>query len=263
MNNSRSFDRAAGIYDQTRLLLEPIAKHGIPAILDILGPNARVLEAGCGTGRMSIPLLERGLDLVGCDLSSPMLRRFQEKYPAARLAQADATRLPFPTSHFDAVLTVHVMHLIPAWRDVLREFQRVMVPGGAYLNVRTWASVGVSVGESIHGFWRGWLAANGVDAGHVGVRDHADLQKELASMGAVLSEVEAVRYSDSFNLREELDRFESRTSSETWDIPDAIFAASVEELRAWAAREFGDLDRDVKDEVRCVINVARFADGSI
>jgi ubiquinone/menaquinone biosynthesis C-methylase UbiE len=73
MSKSRSFDRAADIYDQTRPLFEPIAKHGLQAILDITGPNARILDVGTGTGRISVPLLERGMDLIGCDISSAML----------------------------------------------------------------------------------------------------------------------------------------------------------------------------------------------
>src|SRR5689334_5426806 len=80
MNTSRSFDRAANYYDQTRQLLEPIANYGIPALVDAIGSGSRVLEVGAGTGRISIPLLERGVDWVGCDLSLPMMKRFQEKY---------------------------------------------------------------------------------------------------------------------------------------------------------------------------------------
>jgi ubiquinone/menaquinone biosynthesis C-methylase UbiE len=258
MTNSRSFDRAANIYDQTRPLLEPIIKFGIPAILEIIGPDARVLEVGSGTGRISIPLLERGVDLIGCDLSSPMLTRFREKYPAARIARADASHLPFPAAQFDIVLTVHVMHLIPPWREALREFRRVLVGGGAYLQVSTWAPLGVSASGKIRDFWRSWMKANGVDAGHPGVRDQSELLEELRSLGANLTEVEAVRFPYSFNLEEELIRFESRVFSETWDLPDAIFDASMKELRAWAAREFGSLDQELEDEVRFVIQVARF-----
>jgi ubiquinone/menaquinone biosynthesis C-methylase UbiE len=258
MSNSRSFDRAANFYDQTRLLLEPIAKHGIPAILDILGPNARVLEVGSGTGRISIPLLEHGVDLIGCDLSSEMSRRFQEKFPAARIARADATLLPFPANQFAVVLTVHVLHLIPSWRDVLREFRRVLVPGGAHINVSTGAAVGDSVNEKIRQFWRGWMKANGVDAGHPGARERAELLQELQSLGADLSEVEVIRFTESFNLREELDRFASRIYSETWDIPDAIFNESMKELRDWATAEYGNLDQVITDEVRFLIDVARF-----
>jgi ubiquinone/menaquinone biosynthesis C-methylase UbiE len=258
MSKSRSFDRAANIYDQTRPLLEPITQYGIPAILDVMGRNARVLEVGAGTGRISIPLLERGVDLIGCDLSSPMLRRFQEKFPPARLARVDATALPFAAAQFDIVLTVHVMHLIPSWREVLREFRRVLVPGGAYLNVSTWASVGVSVSGSIREFWRNWMRAHGIDAGHPGAREQAHLLEELRSMGASLTEVEAVRYDDVFNLREEVERFAARVYSETWDLPDDIFEASMKELRAWVSHEYGSLDQDIQDEVRFVMDVARF-----
>lgn len=258
MNTSRSFDRAANIYDQTRQLLEPIAKYGIPALVDSIGLRSRVLEVGAGTGRISIPLLERGVDWVGCDLSSPMLKRFQEKFSSPRIAQADATLLPFPSERFDVVLTVHVMHLIPPWREALREFQRVLAPGGAYLNVSTWASVGTSVGDKIREFWRGWLREHGVDAEHPGVRDYKDLQEELRSMGAALSEVEAVRFMEAYTLREELDRFASRTYSYTWHIPDAVFDESIKELRAWVTHEYGDLDQQVNDEVHFVIHMARF-----
>jgi len=260
MNKSRSFDRAANYYDQTRLLLEPIEKYGIPAIQDIAGPGARLLEVGAGTGRMSIPLLERGADVVACDLSSPMLNRFQEKYPSARIAQVDASYLPFPSAHFDTVVTVHVMHLIPAWRDVLREFRRVLVPKGTYLNVKTWATSEDSVADKIREFWRGWLKERGVDAGHPGVRDNSELQQELRLLGADLSHVEVVRFPDSFSLREELDRFESRIYSETWDIEDAIFQESIRELRLWAGQQFRSLDQQIEEEVRFVINVARFSD---
>ena len=258
MKNSRIFDRAADIYDETRPLLEPIIQHGIPAMLDVIGPDARVLEVGCGTGRISIPLLEHGVNLVGCDLSRPMLNRFQGTLASARIVRADGSSLPFSRGHFDVVLTVHVMHLIPSWREVLREFRRVLVPGGAYLNVSTWAAVGTSASGKIREFWRNWMKANGIDAGHPGAREQADLLHELNAMGADISEVEAIRYNYPFHLREELNRFASRVYSETWDLPDAIFDASVRALYEWAAKEFGDLDQELEDSVRFFIDVARF-----
>ena len=258
MTKSRQFDRAAHYYDQTRLLPEEIAKVGIPAILDIIGPDARLLEVGAGTGRLSIPLLERGVDLIGCDLSSQMLRRFHEKLPSARLARADASSLPFPAAHFEAVLTVHVLHLIPSWRDVLREFRRVLVPGGVHLNVTTGAEVGLPASVRIRQFWRGWMKANGIAAGHPGASERTELLQELRALGADLSEVEALRFTESFNLREKLDRFAARLYSETWDIPDAIFEESIKELRAWATAEFGTLDQELTDDVRFLIDVAHF-----
>ena len=258
MSNSRSFDRAVDYYDQTRALPEAIAQDGIQAILDIIGPSARVLEVGAGTGRISVPLLERGVNLIGCDLSLKMLRRLKEKLASARLTEADGSQLPFPASSFGVLLTVHVLHLIPPWREALREFRRVLQPYGVYLNVSTGAPVGETPGGKIRDFWRGWMAANGVKAGHLCAQRPAEILEELRSLEANVSEVEAVRFPYRFNLRAELDRFASRLYSETWDLPEGIFDASMKELRAWAASEYGDLDRELEDEVRFVINVARF-----
>lgn len=259
MTNSRSFDRAASFYDQTRPLAEPIEKPGMQAILDITGMGARILDVGTGTGRISIPLLQRGLDLVGCDISSKMLKRLQEKFPPARIAQADATYLPFPSAHFEFVMTVHILHLIPSWRDVLREIWRVLQPGGAYLNVKTWGSSGTSIRDQLRIFWRDWLEKEGFNANNPGFHDQAEFTRELGSMGAHLSEVEVMRYRLKFTLREELERFASRIYSDSWDIPNPVFDASVQELRTWAENEYGDLDQPREDEVRFAIDIARFS----
>ncbi len=258
MSNSRSFDRAADIYDQTRFLLEPIATHGIQAILDLIGFKARVLDVGTGTGRISVPLLERGVDLIGCDLSDKMLTRLQEKLPSARIAHADASRLPFPSAHFDFVMSVHVLHLIPPWREALREFRRVLKPEGTYFNVKTWEAVGISIRGEMREFWRSWLKAHGVNAYLTGVQRNAESLPELQFLGAQLTEVEVIRYPLTFTLHEELERFASRVYSDAWDVPDAIFETSMQELRTWVKHEYGDLDQQRTDEVRFVIDVARF-----
>ena len=258
MSTSRSFDRAASYYDQTRPALESIAGTGTQAILDITGPTARILDVGTGTGRISNPLLERGVDLIGCDLSSKMLKRLLEKFPGARIVQSDACILPFPAASFDAVLTAHVLHLIPSWRDALREFRRVLAPAGVYLNLKTWATVGVSVREQVRVHWRRWLEERGVNAYLLGMQSSEEFQQELQSMGAHVTQVEVLRYSFPFTLRQELERFASRIYSDSWEIPDVIFESSVKELRTWVEHEYGDLEQQREDEVRFAIDVARF-----
>jgi SAM-dependent methyltransferase len=187
-----------------------------------------------------------------------MLERLKEKLPSARIAQADASRLPFPAGHFDVVLTVHVLHLIPAWREALREFKRVLVSGGRYVNVKTWEPVGVSIRGQLREYWRGWLGKQGVDASLTGVRSNEDSLPELQSLGAHLTEMEVVRYPLPFTLRGELERFGSRAYSDAWEIPDAIFDASLRALRSWVDQEYGDLDQPRADQVRLVIDLAQF-----
>jgi ubiquinone/menaquinone biosynthesis C-methylase UbiE len=258
MTNSQSFDRAADIYDKTRPLPEPTATRGIQAILDITGPEALILDAGTGTGRISIPLLECGARLIGCDLSTKMLSRLQEKFSNAPLAQADIVYLPFPAHHFDVVLTVHVLHLVGPWRAALREFKRVLKPGGKYLNIRTYEPVGSSVREQIREFWRRWVTARGGDVQHLGVPNRGELLQELRGMGAGVLEVEAVLYTHSYTLQEELERFRTRVFSDTWRIPDDMFEASLQELHAHIVGNHGNLDQKLEEEVRFVIDVVRF-----
>lgn len=258
MSDSLSFDRAAGYYDQTRALPEAVVQQGVRAILEIAGAGARILDVGTGTGRVSIPLLEGGADLVGCDLSLPMLRRMQEKLPAARILQADGFRLPFPTARFDAVLTVHVVHLIASWQEALREFQRVLRPGGVYLNVRTYAHAGDSVREQMRLFWRGWVEAHGAPIHKPGVRDYQKFLDELSTLGAALREVDVVHYSLPYTLREEMERFRLRMYSDAWHIPDEVHEASMRELESWVEQKYGDWDARREDEVRFVIDVGEF-----
>jgi len=258
MSNSRHFDRAAEYYDQTRPSLEPIATMGSQMIIALTGPEAHILDVGTGTGRVSIPLLERGVDLIGCDLSAKMLSRLQEKFPSARIAQADACLLPFPANSFDAVITAHILHLIPAWQEALREFQRVLKPGGQYLNLKTWEAVGASIRGAVREFWRDWLATQGVDARLPGLRGNPEFQEKLQAMGAQLRTVEVMRYPLRFSLREELSRFESRVYSDAWEIPDPTFDISLKQLRAWVENEYGDLDAPRADEVRFTIDIVHF-----
>ncbi len=258
MKTSRSFDQAANTYDKTRPLFDVTADVGIRSLLESSGEGARILEVGTGTGRISIPMLQRGADLIGCDLSAKMLRRQQEKYPSARLVQSDAAWLPFASAHFDSVLVVHVMHLIGPWREALGEFKRVLKARGTFLNVSTYATVGESTRVQMRDRWRSWVVSQGVDTRHPGAQSGEEVKNELRALGARLQEVEVVRFPHLYTLREELKRYESRVYSDTWSVPEAIYQASLAELRIWAENEFGDLDQEHEETSRFVYDVASF-----
>jgi SAM-dependent methyltransferase len=71
--------------------------------------NARgsVLELGCGTGRISKPLADAGVDLVGIDRSAEMLARFRpasRKAPRPRVVLGDIRALPFADASFASVI---------------------------------------------------------------------------------------------------------------------------------------------------------------
>ncbi len=256
---SRNFDPVAHIYDDTRITPEPVLRYGIPAILDLVGPGARILEPGTGTGRIAGPLLERGADLIGIDLSGNMMARQRAKFPAARLAMASATALPFGDGRFDAVLTAHVLHLIPNWQDALVEFKRVLRPDGVYLNVRS-ESTGDSPTRRASGYWREWLAARGglPHGEHIGAWHQDQINPVLIDMGATVTAVDAVTYPTTYTLRERVERTRDRSYSSSWEVPDDLLAASVEAMEAWITAEYGGLDVELSDEQVFRLHVARF-----
>ncbi len=68
--------------------------------------GSRMLDVGCGTGRSFLPMLARGWNVVGCDLSAEMLRLAREKTDGAvQLERADMRALPRLGS-FDLVWSI-------------------------------------------------------------------------------------------------------------------------------------------------------------
>jgi len=99
-----------------------------------LGAGDRVLDAGCGTGRIySIlrDLVGRSGQVVELDFSRGMLGFGREKHGAdgACFLQADVAELPFPDRSFDAVVAFALFPHIGDKRKALTQFRRILDPG--------------------------------------------------------------------------------------------------------------------------------------
>src|SRR5918912_100574 len=110
-----------------------------------LPAGARVLDAGCGTGLLTLAFLrvhERPAEVASIDLSLRSLqtaRRAVQKLPKVprrrvAFAQSNALSLPFADETFDLVLTSGVLEYLPL-REGLAELARVLAPGGRLLFV--------------------------------------------------------------------------------------------------------------------------------
>lgn len=98
-----------------------------------LRASDRVLDVGCGTGVMLAELQRRNdaARLVGIDLVPQMLDVARRRLPAAvALHLAAADRLPFDDASFDIVLSASVFHYLSDPGAALREWTRVVRPGG-------------------------------------------------------------------------------------------------------------------------------------
>lgn len=100
----------------------------LPEILSRLRPDDRILDLGCGAGRMLADLAGRGLGRLrlGLDINPPSLAAARDK--GLDVVRADLTALPLADACCDACLLSAVMTcLVPASRRlaVLREARRV------------------------------------------------------------------------------------------------------------------------------------------
>ena len=100
-------------------------------------PGREVLDAGCGGGRMITYLqsLDDRLAIDGVDLSPRMVDHARRAHPSRRIRVGDLAGLPHPDDSVDGVLAWYsIIHTPPEQLDrVLREFARVLRPGGVLL----------------------------------------------------------------------------------------------------------------------------------
>ena len=94
----------------------------------------RILDLGCGSGRNAVPLENAGYEVHGVD-SAPESIVICRQFVRApeRFREASAAALPYPDRHFDAVLDVGCLHMLPdraSRATVLAEVERVLKPEG-------------------------------------------------------------------------------------------------------------------------------------
>jgi O-antigen biosynthesis protein len=92
----------------------------------------RVLDVGCGTGRLGQALVELGKaeSVVGIDLSPDAITQAAARLEAAHAVDLDRERPPFPASTFDTLIYADVLeHLKLPW-EVLRDQRLLLHPGG-------------------------------------------------------------------------------------------------------------------------------------
>jgi SAM-dependent methyltransferase len=126
---------------EDELASKPVERALLTTFAELLG-DGPVLDAGCGTGRITQLLVELGLDACGVDLSPGMIAAARRAYPELRFEVGDMAHLATETASLAGVLawysTIHTPpEELPA---VLAEFRRVLRADG-------WLLLGFQSGE--------------------------------------------------------------------------------------------------------------------
>ncbi|MCC7348733.1 MAG: class I SAM-dependent methyltransferase [Variibacter sp.] len=152
----RAYARWAPVYD---LVFDKVMAAGRrAAVAAAARAGRRILDVGVGTG-LELPYFPADREIVGVDLSEPMLRKAQERVRTQTLRQVtalcvmDAERLAVADASFDAVVAPYVITTVPHPEATLDELVRAVRPGGEVVLVNH-----ISAEEGARAAFERWLA---------------------------------------------------------------------------------------------------------
>ncbi|MGH3049058.1 MAG: class I SAM-dependent methyltransferase, partial [Gaiellaceae bacterium] len=96
-------------------------------------PRSKVLDLGCGTGRLTVALATAGHAVTGLDPAWARLAAARAKPGGERVAWIEGTAADVPSGAFElALMTSHVAQVFAKdeWRETLHDLARAVVPGG-------------------------------------------------------------------------------------------------------------------------------------
>ncbi len=234
-----SFDRAAHFYDDTRGFppdVEPDIGQTIAKAGD-LNADSQVLEVAIGTGRVALPLAKQiGVSVHGVDISTAMMKRIFEKKQSEVIypVQANVYHLPYADATFDAVLAVHIFHLLPDFAPLNDEMRRVLKPDGIVLEC--WNSNDSALNKARRRMM-------GEVQGRPGNWERANTY--LQNFGWQQRNHIIHEFSSQLAPHDVINSFKNRMWSSTWHMTDAEIAQRVEALEREFTETYNDLSQPV------------------
>ncbi len=130
------YDELANDFEDTRGKDVPIKL--IKSILNLqkIDCSSKVLDLGCGTGRISITMqLMTGAKITGIDNSTKMLDIAAKKYDHVSWLKDDLDNLKFQDCCFDLILLVFVIHHLQNLESLLRKLKTMLAKNGSLIIV--------------------------------------------------------------------------------------------------------------------------------
>ena len=129
------YEKEAQDYDSNRLTTfedKKVLMEQLKILSQIIKKSKpkRILEAGCGTGRILIPLVNQGHTIEGFDLSKNMLNELHRKTKKIKTKIGDIEKIPYKNNTFDLVYSITVLIHMQDFKKGFKEMYRVTKKGG-------------------------------------------------------------------------------------------------------------------------------------
>ncbi len=121
---AEKFDDVVNIYD-TKKRLRVVFEELLPKKLTKL----KLLDAGCGTGWFSKAAVQKGVQVTSMDIGPKLLEQVKKKCKSKRVV-GSVMKMPFKERTFDVVISSEVIEHVTHPNKALKEFYRVLKPGG-------------------------------------------------------------------------------------------------------------------------------------
>lgn len=242
---TRDFARIADRYDESRNLPFDILRECYQQLEEqgLLRRDEHILDAGCGTGQLSLPLLVEGYHVTGVDVAEEMLERFRAKLNKthhAILQLADVRRLPIDTQSIDVAISSKLLMHVPHWELAVMEILRVVRPKGRFFHIY---ERGAFV-NTIRARFAAVCDALDYKNRHLGLQREEELANYLLSLGAQRLSIRGpiLRWSKSITFREAITGFKERLFGEFWGLSDNVYDHILATVTAWAEEQPAGLD---------------------
>jgi ubiquinone/menaquinone biosynthesis C-methylase UbiE len=112
-------------------------------LMEQLPKGSLILDVGCGRGRFSKQLAEAGYSVIGMDFEGDIIKKINEEVKnwgldgKLKFVEGNALDIPFTDSSFDGICDFGLMENLykEDWEEYANEINRVLKPGGFYLNI--------------------------------------------------------------------------------------------------------------------------------
>jgi len=110
------------------------------AFLSHVESGARVLDVGCGNGRLYDFLKQKQIDYLGLDHNPEFIKKATDIFPEAQFQLQEMTDLDLPKNHFDVIFSIAAFHHLPTKKlrkKVLLDLHRSLKKEGVLI-LTTW-----------------------------------------------------------------------------------------------------------------------------